>query len=78
MAYWRPAWRYKLVGAAAWRNWSPFSGVAFPVTDPKTVTDFEVSADIVLHKGNMNDADPLAYEAGAVSDLLVNQVSPPE
>jgi hypothetical protein len=78
MAYWRPVWRYKLAGTAAWRNWSPFSGVAFPLTDPKTVTDFEVSADIALHKGNMNDADPLAFEAGAVSDLLVNQVSPPE
>jgi hypothetical protein len=78
MAYWRPVWRYKLAGAAAWQNWSPFSEKAFPVTDPKTVTDFDVSADIVLHKGIMNDADPLAYEAGAVSDLLVNQVSPPE
>jgi hypothetical protein len=78
MAYWRPVWRYKLAGAVAWRNWSPFSRAAFPLTDPKTVTDFEVSADIVLHKGIMNDADPLAYEAGAVSDLLVNQVSPPE
>jgi len=78
MAYWRPVWRYKLAGAAGWKNWSPFSGAAFPVTDPNAVTDFEVSADIVLHKGIMNDADPLAYEAGAVSDLLVNQVSPPE
>lgn len=78
MPYWRPVWRYKLAGAAGWQNWSPFSGAAFPVTDPKTVTDFEVSADVVLHKGIMNDADPLAFEAGAVSDLLVNQVSPPE
>lgn len=78
MAYWRPVWRLKLAGAPAWQNWSPFSGAAFPVTDPKTVSDFEVSADIVLHKGIMNDADPLAYEAGAVSDFLVNQVSPPE
>lgn len=78
MAYWRPVWRYKLTGGAAWQNWSPFSSAAFPITDPKSVTDFNVSADIVLHKGIMNDADPLAYEAGAVSDLLVNQVSPPE
>jgi hypothetical protein len=78
MAYWRPVWRYKLAGAAAWQNWSPFSGAAFPIADPKTVTDFEVSADVVPHKGVMNDADPLAFEAGAVSDLLVNQVSPPE
>ena len=46
--------------------------------DPKTVTDFEVSADIVLHKGTMDDANPLAFDASAVSDLLVNQVSPPQ
>jgi len=26
----------------------------------------------------MDDADPLAFEAGALSDLLVNQVSPPK
>lgn len=78
MAYWRPVWRYKLAGVAAWQGWSPFSSVAFPITDPKTVTDYEVSADIVLHKGIMDDADPLAFEPGAVSDLLVNQVSPPE
>ena len=78
MPYWRPIWRYKLASADAWQSWSPFSAAAFPVTDPKTVSDFEVSADIVLHKGIMNDADPLAFEAGAVSDLLVNQVSPPE
>src|SRR5579872_4385571 len=49
MAYWRPVWRYKLAGAGALQNWSPFSGAAFPVTDSKTVTDFEVDADIVLH-----------------------------
>ena len=77
MAYWRPVWRYKAAGAPTWKSWSPFSGAAFPITDAKSVTDFEVSADIVLHKGQMNDADPLAYEAGAVDDWLVNQVSPP-
>jgi len=78
MPYWRPVWRYKLTGQADWKSWSPFSKAAFFASDPKTVTEFEVSADIVLHKGIMNDADPLAFEAGAVSDLLVNQVSPPE
>jgi hypothetical protein len=78
MAYWRPVWRYKPAGASAWQGWSPFSSAAFPVADPKQLTDFEVSADVVLHKGVMNDADPLAYDAGAVSDLLINQVSPPE
>ena len=37
-----------------------------------------VSAEIVVHKGPMDDADPLAFEAWALSDLLVNQVSPPK
>ena len=79
MEYWRPVWRYKTKDApAAWKSWSPFSGAAFISADPKSITDFEVSADIVLHKGQMDDANPLAFEAGAVSDLLINQVSPPE
>jgi hypothetical protein len=80
MENWRPAWRYKLAGDAAWKSWSPFSGAPFFADgkDPKTVTDFEVSADIAVHKGQMDDADPLAFEAGAVSDLLINQVSPPQ
>jgi hypothetical protein len=77
MKYFRPVWRLKRNGATTWTRWSPFSGAAFPSTDPKTITAFEVSADIVVRKGPMDDADPLAFEAWAVSDLLVNQVSPP-
>ncbi len=78
--YWRPVWRYKLAGAPAWSSWSPFSGAAFFADgkDAKTITDFEVNADIVMHKGPMDDNNPLAFEAGAVSDFLVNQVLPPE
>jgi len=78
MDYFRPVWRYKVSGSPAWQSWSPFAGAAFITDDPKSITDFEVSADIVLHKGQMDDANPLAFEAGAVSDLLINQVSPPE
>ena len=78
MKYFRPVWRYKTSGNPAWQSWSPFAGAAFPTVDPKTITDFEVSADIVLRQGQMDDANPLAFEAGAVSDLLINQVSPPE
>ncbi len=78
MKYFRPVWRYKVNGATVWTRWSPFSGEPFIAADPKTITDFEVSADIVVHKGPMDDADPLAYEAHALSDLLINQVSPPK
>lgn len=78
MEYFRPVWRYKTSGSSAWKSWSPFAGTAFASDDATSITDFEVSADIVLHKGQMDDADPLAFEAGAVSDLLINQVTPPE
>jgi len=64
--------------SAAWVRWSPFSGSAFNPGNPQTISDFEVSADIVVRKGPMDDADPLAFEAWALSDLLVNQVSPPK
>lgn len=80
MEYFRPVWRYKLKGDKDWKDWSPFSGAAFFADgkDAGTITDFEVSADIQLRKGQVDDADPLAFEADALSDLLVNQVSPPE
>ncbi len=79
MAYWRPVWRYRLAGDQAWKSWSPFSPTAFFADgkDAKSITDYELSAYIVLRKGRMDDLDPLAFEARAVSDLMVNQVSPP-
>jgi hypothetical protein len=78
MKYFRPVWRYKTSGSPEWTRWSPFTGEPFPAADPKTISDFEVSAEIVVQKGPMDDADPLAFEAWALSDLLVNQVSPPK
>jgi hypothetical protein len=80
LSSWRPVWRYKLAGTSAWSSWSPFASAAFFADgkDPKTVKEFEVSADIVMHAGPMDDSNPLAFEPGAVSDFLVNQVSPPE
>ena len=42
------------------------------------MTAFEVSADIVVRKGIMDGNNPLGFEAAALSDLLINQVSPPE
>ena len=78
MDYFRPVWRYKTGAGPNWKRWSPFSGVAFPESELKSASTYEVSADIVVHKGFMDDADPLAFEAGAVNDFLVNQVSPPQ
>ena len=75
MEYWRPVWRYKTDTSATWKSWSPFSGTKFFTEDSKTVTAVEASADIVLHKGVIASDNPLAFDAGALSDYLVNQVS---
>jgi len=77
MDYFRPVWSFK-TGAGPAKRWSPFSGAAFPDAEAKASSSYEVTADIVVHKGPMDDADPLAFEAWALSDLLVNQVSPPK
>src|ERR1051325_3328805 len=77
MKYFRPVWRYKTNGSTAWTRWSPFSGEPFIAADPKTITDFEVSAEIVVHKGAMDDADPLAFEAWGLLHPLVHPAAPP-
>src|SRR5215510_9997612 len=68
MKYFRPVWRYKTNGSSTWTRWSPFTGEPFISADPKTISDFEVSAEIVVRKGPMDDADPLAIEARALFD----------
>jgi hypothetical protein len=78
MKYFRPVWRYKTTGSQEWNKWSPFTGAPFFPADPKSISDFEVSVTIVVRKAPMDDADPLGFEARALSDLLVNQVSPPK
>jgi hypothetical protein len=75
MEYFRPQWRWRMAGAKAWQSWSPLSGKPFP--DLKGA-DYELSADVVMHKGMVDDANPLAFDAGAVSDYLVNQVEAPK
>ena len=74
MDYFRPQWRWRVAGAKAWQSWSPLSGRPFP--DMKGA-DYQLSADIVMHKGMVDDVSPLAFDAGAVSDYLVNQVEAP-
>lgn len=76
MNYWRPAWRYAPAGAPAMKAWSRSSRTIFFADgkDAGAVVGFETSAVIVMQKGPMDDADPLAFEPSAVSDFLVNQV----
>ena len=73
---WRPVWRLKAAGDTKWQAWSPFSGEPFPGGEEKSGHDFEVVATVILHKGQTDGVNPLAFEAGAVSDFLVNQVAP--
>jgi hypothetical protein len=76
----QPVWRYKTNASPTGKNWSPFSGAAFWANgvDPKTITQFTLTADIQLHKGQVQGDDPLAFDAGALSDYLINQVGPPQ
>ena len=74
MEYFRPQWRWRVAGTKGWSRWSPFSGAPFP--DLKDA-DYELSADIVMHKGMVDDVNPLAFDAGAVSDYLINQAQAP-
>ncbi len=76
--FFRPIWRYKTAASPAMQRWSPFSGAAFFADDAKSVTQYEVSADIVLHKGMVADDNPLAFDASALSQFLANQVAPPQ
>lgn len=79
LAYFQPTWRFKTASSPNWKTWSPFSGKPFFADglDPKSITAYEASVDIQLRKGMMEDDNPLAFEADALSDFLVNQVSPP-
>lgn len=74
---WRPKWRVKSAGTDKWQAWSPFSGAQFPVADG-AAAEYEVTAIIVPRKGPNDGVNPLAFEADAVSDFLINQVAPPK
>jgi len=79
MEYFRPAWRYKTSPKSPWKNWNRFSSATFlDGTDPAAVTQFEVTAALVLHKGMVDGGDPFAFDGSALSQFLVNQVSPPK
>lgn len=80
MEYFRPVWRYKTTTSPDWKSWSPFTGAPFWAdgVDPKIVTAFEVSANIALRKGHVQDDHPLAFDGPALFDHLINQVEPPQ
>jgi hypothetical protein len=78
LAYFRPVWRYRLAGDPSWKSWTPFSGQGFPALDTRTVTDYELSADIILNRGPLDDVSPLSFDASALSDHLINQVEAPK
>ncbi len=81
MAYWRPVWRYKIGGGPRMEQLELlFRGAVLRQWQGRQDDHrfMEVSADIVVRKGVMDGKNPLGFEAAALSDLLINQVSPPE
>jgi len=42
------------------------------------INAYDVNADIVLHKRMVQDDNPYAFDADALSDCLLNQVAPPK
>ena len=75
--YWRPSWRY--YGGFGWRTWDPWWGDPFWAdrTDVRTVTKFEASAEVLMHRGRKPADDPRAFDARAVMDNLGPRVTRP-
>jgi hypothetical protein len=65
--YWRPSWRY-YGGGYGWRSWDPYWGSPFwgDSIDVRTVTKFEASAEVIMHRGAKPADDPRAFDARAV------------
>lgn len=65
--YWRPSWRY-YGGGYGWRGWDPYWGSPFwgDSIDVRTVTKFEASAEVIMHRGAKPADDPRAFDARAV------------
>lgn len=72
-----PVWTYKTAGGET-RTWRPYTSEPFPTEALKAATSYEVAADVELHEGLVSGADPLAFSAFALSDYLINQVTPPK
>lgn len=69
--YWRPYWSYYGAGYG-WRGWDPYWGSPFwgGGADVRTVTKYEASAEIMLHKGAKPADEPRAFDARAVMENL--------
>jgi hypothetical protein len=65
--YWAPSWRY-YGGGFGWRTWDPYWGAPFwgDSMDVRTVTKFEASAEVMMHRGAKPADDPRAFDARAV------------
>ena len=76
--YWRPYWSYYGAGYG-WRGWDPYWGSPFwgGSADVRTVTKFQASAEIMLHKGAKPADEPRAFDARAVMDNLGPRIQRP-
>lgn len=72
-----PTWSYvDQTGQEA--VWRAYSGSPFPAEELAEATSYTVSADIQIAPGPVTGTNPLAFEAFALSDYLINQVAPPQ
>jgi hypothetical protein len=78
MDYWRPVWRYKTSGKPGLAELESFRGRSIPHRRSQDHHGFRSQRRHRAPPGPDGRCQPAGFEAGAVSDLLINQVSPPE
>lgn len=66
LGYWRPAWRFYGAGYGGWGGWGPYRDPFWGGMDVRTVTRFEATADILLHKDTAPTDNPRAFDARQV------------
>ena len=77
--YWRPSWRYLDGPERGWRTWDPFWGGRFGNDrfDVQTVERFEITAEIVIHRGAKAPDEPRAFDARDVVARLSPRIVRP-
>jgi hypothetical protein len=77
--YWGPSWRYRGRGFG-WRSWDPYRGDPFwgDTIDVHTVTSFEATAEIIMHRGPAPGDDRTAFDARSVLQNLGPEIQRPD
>ena len=78
-AYWRPYWRY-YHRPYGWRSWDPYRDGPFWDQGLSVRTDerYEVTAEILLHRGPVPPGDPRIFSAQGIIYSLGPRIKRPE